>query len=179
MTLLHGVIHCNIKTKQTFLLSDSYNLQILYLLSSLVPPSVKNKSKSKQTVQYGKSSVKDSQTWFVKIISSVSDIPKEVQEITSVCKEENAKLQPLLLAIGEKWDLKEFVILIDGHKYLCGTLLEALDKLFKIYQVFKMEYPKPCFNIWLFIQLYFYEINTPYDVEVPCINTLINDLNNR
>lgn len=101
-----------------------------------------------------------------------------INERNIKCKSEKISIQPYLFAIGKDFDINQFAIMLDGIKYICGSLLEAIDKTFKIFQIFQLHYPTASYNIWLFVQKYLYSINTQYDFEVPAVATLISDLNN-
>lgn len=152
---------------------------MVYLLPAILPPGVMTrKNKSSKNIKYERSTILDSQLNFILKADSTADLSRKLEVLHNQCLSEQIKLQPLLATIGDKEDYREFFVILDSTKFKFGSFLEALDFCFKTFNVLNLCYPNKCISCWMFIQLYLYEINTKYDVNIPAVDTLINDLNN-
>lgn len=149
-----------------------YNLQAIYHLPYVLPPSVQKTNSNK----INKPTIVDAQSSLIIKANTMTEFIKKLEDIKSDYAQNKKKLQPLLVAIGEDNDCTEFYVSMDNHKFKFGSFIEALDICFKVFHLFNFQYPDKCFNCWQFIQLYFYNIKTKYDINVPTIITLMNDL---
>lgn len=95
--------------------------------------------------------IRDSQNAFIMTPDNLMDMNKIIDDLQKLCQEEKRKFQPILAAIGIDSERPQFVTIFDGYKYTFTSFLEALDITFKLFQVFHLEYPKPCYNLWLFV----------------------------
>ena len=55
--------------------------------------------------------------------------------------------------------------------------LKALDITFKIYFALHCEYPKPCYDTWLVLQLLLYKLITPYDKTTSIVSLMTTKFN--
>lgn len=60
--------------------------------------------------------------------------------------------------------------------YKFDSFLDAIVCCFNIFQIFCLQYPAASELVWNFIQLYFFEISTEFDVKNSKISSLINYL---
>lgn len=66
--------------------------------------------------------------------------------------------QPLIVVIGAATSLAKFYISCFGKLYEFNNFLKTVAVAFKMYNVIKFEYPKPCKQVWEFIQCYFFDL---------------------
>lgn len=72
-----------------------------------------------------------------------------------------------ILIVGTPVNPKEIVFFFfDSIKYKVFCILSVIDVCFKLFHLFNLEYPTESCFIWLFIQTFFYNINTKFDT--PC-----------
>ncbi|XP_073827189.1 uncharacterized protein isoform X2 [Musca autumnalis] len=63
-----------------------------------------------------------------------------------------------------------------GNRLKFENPLKAVEACFYCYTAMNIKYPQACHQTWLFLQKLIYEINTPHDIEIPAVNTLIDNL---
>lgn len=63
--------------------------------------------------------------------------------------------------------------MVDEIKYQFESGLKALDTLFKLFHVFKAEYPIQSAHIYTLIQKGVYNINLPQDKIIPSLMDLL------
>jgi len=85
-------------------------------------------------------------------------------------------LLPCLLIVGTISNPSQIMVYFDESKYVFFSIIKALNKCFKIYHLFNMEYPLESISVWLFIQRFFYYIKLPYDKICPLIQQIISEL---
>lgn len=104
----------------------------------------------------------------------------ELEHIEAARKEKLLKwkqtLQPVIVAVGPEVD--EVYVKVDEHMYRVSGIQKAIDICFKFFFALQAKYPIESEQVWQFIQLYFYNIETRQDKKFVGVNTLINDLNN-
>ncbi|CAI6376164.1 unnamed protein product [Macrosiphum euphorbiae] len=64
----------------------------------------------------------------------------------------------------------------DCIKYKFFSIISAIDICFKIFHLFNLEYPPEACIAWLFIQKYFYCLNTKFDKSHPMLGRILLDL---
>lgn len=155
----------------SFIFTDTYNLELLYLLPQLLPTGVSiSKRKTTKTTKI------DAQSSFLIKAVDARDLEQKLDEIRKECSSSKTSLQPVIAAIGDKQDWREFYVIFDSIKYKFGSFLESVNICFYIFFLFNLKYPDQCKNTWLFIQYYFFNIKNVFDPDVSAILTLINDL---
>lgn len=146
---------------------------VLYVLHALFVPTTKktitdlNGKKSLHTF-----SIKDSQNTFMIIANTAI----ELHEIMKSRKNANHPIQPCLLIVGTISKPSQIMIYFDESKYVFYSIIKALDMCFKIYHLFNIEYPLESKSVWLFIQLFFYNIKLQFDKPYPLIKQIISEL---
>lgn len=110
-------------------------------------------------------------------ITSIADLEITLSEVRSNLYFAKTTLQPLIIVIGDSLsELKNFYVYLNEAKFKYSTFLASLDLCFKIFHVLHLEYPSPCYGAWLFIQKFFYEIDTILDKPSPKVSGLISHL---
>lgn len=85
----------------------------------------------------------------------------------------------MIVTVGKNLsEITEFYLYIDDKKLKFPTFLSCLDTCFKVFHVLNLEYSKYSYGVWLFIQLYFYDIKTKYDKNISNVSGLISYLKN-
>ncbi|XP_055855860.1 uncharacterized protein LOC129919065 [Episyrphus balteatus] len=143
------------------------------LLNSILLPSARFKSLDGSSKR--KATIQDANESFVLIIPTISNYKIKIDELTTKYYQSKLTIQPFIVAEGTDGEnLKAFYVFFDKTLYKLDSFIEGLDLCFKIFQVFNLEYPKNCELPWNFIQQFFYEINTPYDLKTPSLTLLLN-----
>lgn len=87
------------------------------------------------------------------------------------------RCQPIIIAVGPTIDaLKDFYVAYDNILYKIDSFLKALDVCFKTFHCLDAEYPTEAVHIWLFVQKYFYNIDTKSDKKLSGVSSFISDL---
>ncbi|KAF0721282.1 Uncharacterized protein FWK35_00028828, partial [Aphis craccivora] len=146
-----------------------------YLLHGLLVPTAKKMTKDhtgkKSIIKY---SIKDSQNSFMVFKNSVP----EMEDYIISRRNENVPIQPFIIICGTTFKPKEIIIFFDCIKYKMFSFISAIDICFKIFHIFNLEYPVESYIVWLFIQKYFYDINTKYDKACHTLGRILSDLKN-
>lgn len=87
----------------------------------------------------------------------------EIEEYLFNRRNENTPIQPFILICGTPSKPKETIVFFDCIKLKLFSISSAIDVCFKIFHIFNLEYPPQSSIVWLFIQKYFYVLNTKYD----------------
>lgn len=82
----------------------------------------------------------------------------------------------MVIAVGP--EVEEVYVKVDEHMYRVPGIQKGVDICFKIFFALQAKYPIESEQVWQFIQLYIYNIETRQDKKFVGVNTLINDLNN-
>ncbi|XP_070071409.1 uncharacterized protein [Drosophila takahashii] len=147
------------------------------LLTTLLPPSARFVNESGK--QFKKTTIMDSQECFIIRADTHSDIDIKIAKIISKFYSVGMTVQPFLVVVGLADDcIKSFFVYFEKMLYKLDSFLDSLDICFQIFQVLNLKYPSACQQPWLFIQKYFYEISTEYDLKSPRIAHLLNELKN-
>lgn len=87
-------------------------------------------------------------------------------------KAEKTSLQPMVFAVGKsELELQKlFYVYIDDITYQFDNLLDAVSLCFKLIHVIDRDYMDESFQVWRFIERYFYEIESSWT------NTRIDNL---
>lgn len=118
--------------------------------------------------------------WKISILDAVESVIIKVESVTGIrdiIQRKKHKLalygktvQPLMIV-----HMKQYIIIFDSIYFNFDNISKAIDCLFKIFQVFSLEYPIESRNFWQFIQQFFYEIpNKESNLQ---LNDLIKYLN--
>jgi hypothetical protein len=86
--------------------------------------------------------------------------------------------QPLIITSASSvFDAKEYFIYFDRIFYRFDDIISCVDILFKLYIVSHFKYPEESKNFWLFLQKYFFRINTDVDSTIAIVEKVISLLN--
>lgn len=125
-----------------------------------------------------KSTIKDSQDSFFLHVTVNNDFDRKIATYRNILSNRTETLQPLIIGIGnDLLSITEFIVFYDNIKYIFNNFIAALDCCFKIFHVLDLHYPKDCNSFWLFIQTYFFEMNSDENLT-PSILCLIQDMSN-
>lgn len=146
---------------------------IFYLIHAVFVPTSKKITRDadgkKNQIKY---SIKDSQNSFIVFKSTVCEIEDHIKSIHN----EKRPVQPFIFIIGTPMKPKEILVFFDCIKYKFFSIISAIDICFKIFHLFNLEYPPEACIVWLFIQKYFYCLNTKFDKSHPMIGQILLDL---
>lgn len=118
---------------------------ILYLLPAVLKPTGRPQLP-----------VSEAQENFVRYetdIRRLNNLKKKAPHVIIICNDTTGK------EAFQK--ISQIALYIDGHFYICNTVLNALDQMFKAFYVFHIDYPPSVKNSLFFIQKYFYKMTIP------------------
>jgi len=140
--------------------------------SLFIPTSKKitrDENGKKSVIKY---SIKDSQKTFIIEASTLL----ELEVIIEKFKKQENNIQPCLLVVDSLLNPKQILVYFDDVKYKLFSIFKGVNICFKIFHVFNLEYPYESSNVWLFLQNYFYEINTKYDKSCSLVKQICSEL---
>ena len=86
---------------------------------------------------------------------------------------------PVIVSVGKSLkNIDNFYIVYKTIFFKFDNFLNALDVCFKLYHVLDLYYSIESYNVWLFIQTYFYEFDTISDKTYSTVTNLINQIKN-
>lgn len=100
----------------------------------------------------------------------------EIEDHIKILKNEKCAVQLFILTIGTPTKPKEILVFFDCIKYKLFSIISAIDICFKIFHLFNLEYPPEAYIVWLFIQKYFYYLNTKFDKSHHMLGQILLDL---
>lgn len=92
-------------------------------------------------------------------------------------KKNKLTLQPYVIAVGSLEEVTHFFVVLNDIKYKFQSIVMAIDFCFKLFFVLNLKYSVFCDQIWTFIQKYFYQISTKFDVNSTAVIAALTDLN--
>ncbi|XP_037815764.1 uncharacterized protein LOC119606390 isoform X3 [Lucilia sericata] len=155
---------------------DYQDFIITILLNSIFQSSARFKNNDGKKTK--KVTISDSEESFVLQLPTLNDYKRRVEDIINKYYSAGLTVQPFLIVEGNGTDIKGFYIYFDKNLLKFDSFIQSLDVCFKIFQVLSLKYPIACEQSWLFIQKYFFEINTKFDSYSSNIFSVINYLNN-
>lgn len=102
----------------------------------------------------------------------------EMEDYIISRRNESVPIQPFIIICRTTFKPKEIIIFFDCIKYKMFSIICTIDICFKIFHIFNLVYPVESYTVWLFIQKYFYEINTKYDKACHTLGQILSDLKN-
>lgn len=146
-------------------------------MSSLFPSSARFKnSEGKKTK---KVTIADSQESFVLNLPTLNDYHRKVEEIINSYYSSGLTLQPFIILEGNESDVNGFYVYFDNNLLKFDSFIQSLDICFKIFHFLSLKYPIACEQSWLFIQKYFFNIDTKFDSKSSNVTSVIDYLNNQ
>ncbi|KNC35005.1 hypothetical protein FF38_02585 [Lucilia cuprina] len=155
---------------------DYQDFIITVFLNSIFQSSARFKNNDGKKTK--KVTISDSEESFVLQLPTLNDYKRRVEDIINKYYSAGLTVQPFLIVEGNGTDIKGFYIYFDKNLLKFDSFIQSLDVCFKIFQVLSLKYPIACEQSWLFIQKYFFEINTKFDSYSSNIFSVINYLNN-
>lgn len=145
------------------------------LLNSVILPTARfENSHGKNRAKF---TILDAEESFILHVICINDYKQKLEDLKKKHFTASSTLQPMVIVVGpDIYQLSEFFVYFDGVLYKFKSFLKALDTCFKIFQVFNLKYPLACQNTWLFIQKFFFEIETKFDINSYSVSTLISYL---
>lgn len=158
-------------------MTDTQDYIACTLLNAVLPPTTRFKSTSGK--QNKKLTILDAQESFALRILSINDYQRKIDELVNKYYSQGLTIQPLLIVEGASDEqLTGFYVYFDTCLYKFNTFLESFDICFKMFHVLSLNYPKACEPLWVFIQQYFFEINSAMDCKSSNLTSLLNFLKN-
>lgn len=156
--------------------TDTQDYLICTLLNAVVPSTCRFKNASGENKR--KITISDAHESFAVRVSSINDYQQKLNELVNKYFLESCTVQPFLIIEGNSSeDLTGFFIYFDGNLFQFDSFFACLDTCFKMFHVFSIDYPKACNPLWVFIQLYFFDINTISDCKSSNLTSLLNFMN--
>lgn len=84
--------------------------------------------------------------------------------------------QPIPVIVGPLETISFALVIINNTRYSLPSALKAVDFCFKCYHALNALYPVESEHVWLFLQKYLYNIETPLDKDFITVNKLISDI---
>lgn len=138
-------------------------------------PSTSQVTSSSKRRRVSRATIKDSQQAVLLQVNSINDFYPSIDELSLKLREKKQSLQPLIVYASQS---NTFITYYDDIKYQFQSLLAAIDTCFKIFFVLNVKYPEAAKNVWIFIQKFFYEIETHERIS-PDVLVLLSELNNK
>jgi len=141
---------------------------VAVLLNAVLPSHARFKNESGKRVR--KATIADCQESFVLRLTTLNDYHLQIEKIT------NKYYSSGLVEGVSNSDIKQFFVFFNNTLHKFKNFIACVDTCLKIFQIFSLDYPQACKPSWLFIQQFFFEINTPFDFKSGSITSLINYL---
>lgn len=146
-----------------FIVLDSKNVMLLTLLHYVLKPAAAIPITVDRKKSVWRASISDSIQSMVLEVPNLNDLSSFIEERLTKYRQANFPLQPFVFFIGSVYHPTHFYIYFGGEYLKFDNVVSSLDTCFKIYQVFNYNYPKESTLVWIFIQQFFYKINTKFD----------------
>lgn len=156
-----------------FLFIDVKNAALVYLLHGMFASTSKKVTKDdngrKNLIKF---SIKDSQESSMMFGESVEMMESHLEKL----KKQANPIQPFILVVGTIFNIKEILVYFDSVKYKVHSILRAIEVCYKIFQLFNLQYPPESLVVWLFIQKYFFNYTSIYDIPHPKLTQILTKL---
>lgn len=113
---------------------------------------------------------------FILQSESASDLETKLKARNEVEASTKTPIQPLLLFVGALPNEFDCHVEVEETIYDVDSVMQAVDRCFKCFFSLHIQYPVPCFRVWLFIQRHLYRINIDGDKPDPDIEKLASNL---
>lgn len=112
-------------------------------------------------------------------VSNREEVMIEVQRVYDIYEKQNSPPCPKLVVVGEAASNGGFhcMVVYRTLAYEFSSIVRAVDVLIKLHLVLGLPYSKTSKLVWIFIEKYFYEVESNYGGYM-CINRLIDFINN-
>ncbi|KAB7502265.1 hypothetical protein Anas_12542 [Armadillidium nasatum] len=148
---------------------------LLYLLPLLLKPKKFALPLKKNT--FWKPSKDDMQEAFVILVQNPEDVPVTISRKQEKLSQMSLSMQPFVILQGKDLlNIDHCYVVLNDILYGFDSPLKAIENCFKVFHVAHARYPFECESVWLFIQKYFFEIETEWDKTVSDVCELISDI---
>lgn len=148
----------------------------MLLLPYLYPRNyiIRKKQNNKKTLW--KPSKLETQESFVVHLKVTSDVQTHLERRKNKYAYLKETSQPLVIIVGSDFKRYECLISLNDLLYSVDNLYKAIDVTYKIFHVLHLKYPAECEHLWMFIQKFIYEMNTPWDTQHVGVEEMISNL---
>lgn len=155
---------------------DSEDFIYTLLLNAVLPSPARFKN------EFGKRNKRvttvDSQESLVLRLTCINVYERQINTVVNKYYSAGLTIQPFIIVDGlTEADIKGFYVYFNSNLLKFNSFIKCLDICFKIFHTLSLKYPEACEQPWQFIQIFFYDINTPFDLKSVNITSLINFLN--
>lgn len=163
-----------------FCVSASKDAIIALCLHAVIQPvtTIKVSGSDKKKKNIWRPSIAASQDSFFCQINTINDLDRKVQQKNDQSAKLGLSQQPYVIGVGEISAIETYYVIIDEIRYKFDNFVKALDICFKSHYVLNIDYSKESQLIWLFIQIYFFNIRHANDKTSTSLISLIAELNN-
>lgn len=79
----------------------------------------------------------------------------------------------------QKENIEQIIVYLDGHRYLCSTVKQALALTYKSLWLFGVKYHTSVTNVWMVIQKFFFKMSFPNEIWSPEAKQLVKVLSSK
>ncbi|KAL4703710.1 hypothetical protein ACJJTC_015264 [Scirpophaga incertulas] len=153
---------------------ESINNVCLLLLTYIINISPARKKKGKEIIKFSRSEMSCA---FINQVASEAHVTSSILERKELLGKQQRSMQPYVIYVGDNCtQIRASYVVINDTVYSFSKLITAVDCAFKIFHSTGACYPEECEDVWLLIQLGFFNIHTKYDRNTQVVNSLMTDL---
>lgn len=145
------------------------SIYYMVFLPPLQKKTTRDDTGKKNHIKY---SIKDSQDSLMMFGESIEIMQSHLKKL----KEQGDPIQPFILVVGTIFNPKEILVYFDSVLYKLHSILRAIHVCYKIFHLFSLEYPQQSYVVWLFIQIYLFEMSLPCDKPHPKLSQILTEL---
>ncbi|XP_075170228.1 uncharacterized protein LOC142242535 [Haematobia irritans] len=154
---------------------DAQDYLYTILLNAVLPSTARFKCDSGKRTK--KATILDSQESLVLRLTTLNDYRGKINSIINKYYSAGITIQPFIIVHGlSESELISFYVYFNDNLIKLNSFIESLDICFKIFHTLSLKYPEACVNSWMFIQKYFYNIQTVFDFKSVNVASLISFL---
>ncbi|XP_065359760.1 uncharacterized protein LOC135953710 [Calliphora vicina] len=156
--------------------TDSEDYIYTLLLNAVLPSPARFKNEMGKRNK--RVTIVDSQESFVLRLTCINDYERQINTVINKYYSAGLTIQPFIIVEGlTDADIKGFYVYFNSNLLKLNSFIECLDICFKIFHTLSLKYPEACEQPWQFIQKFFYDIYTQFDLKSVNITSLISFLN--
>lgn len=146
----------------------------LLLLAFIINISPARKRKGKPIIKYSRAEICDA---FIKQVASEAEVTSKIISKREQISKQGCTLQHFVTFVGKSFtEVVAAYVVINDTVYHFNKLITAVDCACKIFHSTGACYPEECAEVWLFIQLGFFDIKSKFDKNTQTVNSLLTDL---
>ncbi|KAL4721263.1 hypothetical protein ACJJTC_005152 [Scirpophaga incertulas] len=131
------------------------------LLTYIINISPARKKKGKEIIKFSRSEMSCA---FINQVASEAHVTSSILERKELLGKQQRSMQPYVIYVGDNCtQIRASYVVINDTVYSFSKLITAVDCAFKIFHSTGACYPEECEDVWLLIQLGFFNIHTKYD----------------